>query len=229
MSGVDMAAMSSARSRILDRLRQGARNRSLHSEQLADREAEWLALQPALGDLAERFIAGQEAVGGKVIRVADWEQLPEAVGPWMREYQVRSAMTGYAPQLEPLRRFLHAQLGISVRTYSAPMELQKDEIFSTDCGITMAHAGIADTGTVVLWPTPEEPRLLSLAMPVHLVLLPRPKIAARMLDFISAHEYQAALPTNLVFATGASRTADIEQTLSIGVHGPKTFLVAIIG
>jgi L-lactate dehydrogenase complex protein LldG len=128
-----------------------------------------------------------------------------------------------------LRRYLAETLGIAVRTYSGTMEEQKDEIFSTDCGITLAHAGIADTGSVVLWPSVEEPRLLSLAMPVHLVLLDRFRIVGRMLDFITGNDYQLVLPTNLVFATGASRTADIEQTLTIGVHGPKVFLVALIG
>jgi L-lactate dehydrogenase complex protein LldG len=221
--------MNEARERILGRLRQGARRHALHGPSVSEREAEWLALQPPLGDLTDCFIAGQEAVGGKVIRVRDWEGLPEAVTPWMREFQVHSAMTGVLPRLEPLRRHLAEALGITVRTYSGTMEAQEEEIFSTDCGITLAHSGIADTGTVVLWPSPEEPRLLSLAMPVHLVLLERARIVGRMLDFIASQEYQTALPTNLVFATGASRTADIEQTLSIGVHGPKVFLVALIG
>jgi L-lactate dehydrogenase complex protein LldG len=221
--------MIGTRERILERLRQGALRRALHAPVTSEREADWLALQPPLGDLADAFVAGQNEVGGKVIRVPDWDRLPEAVAPWMREYQVASVMTGGVPRLEPLRRHLFENLGIAVRMYRAPMREQEDEIFSTDCGITVANAGIADTGTVVIQPSPEEPRLLSLAMPVHLVLLEQRRLFARMHDFIKSGEFQTSLPTNLVFATGASRTADIEQTLSIGVHGPRVFLVALIG
>jgi L-lactate utilization protein LutC len=50
-----------------------------------------------------------------------------------------------------------------------------------------------------------------------------------MLDFIRSGAYQGSVPTNLVFVNCASRTADIELTLAMGVHGPKLLLVALIG
>jgi L-lactate dehydrogenase complex protein LldG len=221
--------MSEARKRILERLRKGAARPALHPPATAEREAEWLALQPALGDLTERFIAGQKAVGGKVIRVADWAALPEAIAPWMREYQVSSAITGVVPALEPLRRYLAQRLGILVRTYDRAMEEQGAELWETECGITTAEAGIADTGSLAIRPTPEEPRLLSLSVPIHLVLLERARLYGRLHDYLRTGDYQARLPSNWFLVTGASRTADIEQTLTIGVHGPKVFLVALIG
>lgn len=98
-----------------------------------------------------------------------------------------------------------------------------------DCGITTSHAAIADTGSVILIPSPAEPRLLSLAVPVHLVLVETGRLFPTLLDFIDGGEYQADPPTNLVLVSGASRTADIELTLAIGVHGPCELLVALIG
>jgi L-lactate dehydrogenase complex protein LldG len=219
----------SARERILARLRQGAGNRALHGPATAEREADWLALQPPLGDLPARFTAMQEAAGGKVIRVPLWRDVPEAVAPWMREYRVKSAITGTLPALRPLREHLAAKLGIDVRTYDRPIEEMGGTLWETDCGITAARAAIADTGSLVIRPSPEEPRLLSLAVPIHLVLVERSSLHARLADYLREGGYARDLPTNEFLVTGASRTADIEQTLTIGVHGPKTFLVALIG
>jgi L-lactate dehydrogenase complex protein LldG len=217
------------RDRILARLRNGAATRSLHGPVTQEREADWLALQPPLGDLPARFIAMQEAVSGKVIQVPGWASLPAAVAPWMREYKVASAITGPVPKLEPLRRLLAQDLAIDVRTYDRPIEEMGDQLWTTDCGITTARAAIADTGSVVIRPSPEEPRLLSLSVPIHLVLVEREQIYPRLLDYLKTGGYARDLPTNEFLVTGASRTADIEQTLTIGVHGPKTFLVALIG
>jgi L-lactate dehydrogenase complex protein LldG len=216
------------RDRILERLR-GNTAPALHSPATPDREAEWLAAQPPLGDLTERFIAAQQAVGGKVLRVPDWAALPEAVAPWLREYQVASVITGTVPALEPLRAHLARELGIAVRTYDRPIEQMGDALWETDCGITTARAAIAETGTLVIRPSPEEPRLLSLSVPIHLAVVERAAMVPRLLDYLRDGGYARDLPTNEFCVTGASRTADIEQTLTIGVHGPKTFLVVLIG
>ena len=221
--------MSTARERILERLRQGAARRALHPPATTEREADWIALQPPLGDLGAHFIAAQEAVGGKVIQVPSWEALPEAVAPWMREYKVASAITGTPPALGPLRTHLAGRLGIRLRIYDRPIEEMDEALWETDCGITTARAAIADTGSLVIRPGPEEPRLLSLSVPIHLVLVERGKLYARLYDYLCAGDYARDLPTNEFLVTGASRTADIEQTLTIGVHGPKVFLVALIG
>jgi len=218
----------SSRERILSRLRQGSRTPFKHRNTLDEREAAWWARQPEMGDLAEKFTAEQEKVGGKVLPVSGWDAVAEAVTPWMHEYQVRTALTGTVAELEPLRAHL-AALGVRVGTFDRPVEEQKDEVFSVDCGITTAEAGIAETGSVVLKPSPHEPRLLSLAPPVHLVLLERARLFATLSHYVETGTYQAHPPTNLVLASGASRTADIELTLTVGVHGPKVFLVALIG
>jgi len=219
--------MSSARERILARLRSAALP---PAEPLPDTgEAAWLARQPPLGDLAARFAAEQEQVGGRVVRVPDWAALPAAVAPWLAEHAVASVMTGTEPRLEPLRAHLGGQAGLEVLTYSDALETQREEIFAADCGITTALAAIAETGTVVLQPGPAEPRLLSLAVPVHLAVVEAATLVPTLSDFVATGRYQADPPTNLVFVSGASRTADIELTLTVGVHGPKVFLVALVG
>ena len=171
----------------------------------------------------------QERLGAKVIRVPDWKSLPEALGPWFREYRVGSAMTGTDDRLNPLRTYLEETLGIELHTYSATIEEQKEEVFSVDCGITTTYGGVADTGSVILVPNAKEPRLLSLAPPIHLAILEVERIFPTLGAFLKRGDFQNHTPSNLVFVTGPSRTADIELTLTVGVHGPKVELVALVG
>ncbi|MCH7478546.1 MAG: LUD domain-containing protein [SAR324 cluster bacterium] len=221
--------MSNARENILARLRKAAENPLRHPNPTREREAEWQARQAPLGDLATRFTVEQERLGGKVVRVPDWKSMPEALDPWFREFRVGSAMTGTDDRLNPLRAYLEETLGIGMHTYSAPIEEQKEEVFSVDCGITTAYGGVADTGSVILVPSAKEPRLLSLAPPIHLAIVEVERIFPTLGAFLKRGDFQNHTPSNLVFVTGPSRTADIELTLTVGVHGPKVTLVALVG
>jgi L-lactate dehydrogenase complex protein LldG len=55
--------------------------------------------------------------------------------------------------------------------YTEPVETFKADLFHLDAGITTTRGAVADTGAVVLWPTPDEPRLMSLVPPVHVAVL----------------------------------------------------------
>jgi L-lactate dehydrogenase complex protein LldG len=224
--------MTSSRDNILGRLRAARGTPFLHGNPHADDPGAahdaWQARQPGLGDLAQRFSEAQQAVGSQVLRIADWDALPAAVARWITAFGIRSAITGRVPRLEPLRRHLQT-MGVTVGRYERPVEEQRAELFSTDLGITTSAGGIAETGSIVLIPTPEEPRLLSLAVPVHLAIVETARIVPTLGDFIRSGTYQERLPTNLVLVSSASRTADIELILAMGVHGPKTLLVALIG
>jgi len=233
--------MTTARDRILGRLRAvrapGAASAAFtYPDPRADdpgaAHAAWerqqAPLAGAAGDLAERFAEAQRAAGSLVARIPAWDALPAAVTPWIGRFGIRSALTGREPRLEPLRRHL-AALGVQVGRYERPVEEQRGELFATDLGITTSAAAVAETGSIVLIPSPEEPRLLSLAVPIHLAIVEVATIVPTLADFIRTGAYQQRLPANLVFVSGASRTADIELTLAMGVHGPKTLLVAVVG
>jgi len=220
--------MSTPRERILARLRQSRAVQPLHANPSTESERDWLARQPPLGGLAERFIAEQQASGSDVRRVAGWAALPEVIVPWLAEAGTRSVITGGEPRLEPLREALAGDGRFTLRRYDQPAETQRAELFSTDCGITTSRGAIAETGSIILVPTPAEPRLLSLAPEVHLAIVERAGLVPRLADFIESGAYQAEVPTNLVLVSGASRTADIELVLAMGVHGPKRLLVALV-
>jgi len=85
-------------------------------------------------------------------------------------------------------------------------------------GVSNASYGLADTGSVVLAASPDEPRANSLLPDVHITLLAEDKILAGLDELFAAIGDE--LPSALAIVTGPSRSADIEQTLVVGVHGP---------
>lgn len=111
--------------------------------------------------------------------------------------------------------------------YDGAVESFKADLFQIDAGITSVRGGVADTGAVVLWPTPQEPRLLSLVPPVHVAVLDADAIYASLAEMMAAEQWAEGMPTNALLISGPSKTADIEFTLVFGVHGPKELILLI--
>lgn len=94
-------------------------------------------------------------------------------------------------------------------------------------GLTGASAGLADTGTLAMISSAARPRLASLLPLTHIALLPINRLYPTMASFFAAHPGLTQAASNLVFISGPSRTADIEMTLTVGVHGPKYIHVVL--
>lgn len=112
--------------------------------------------------------------------------------------------------------------------YTEPIETFKKQMFAIDAGITTTVGAVADTGAVILWPTPAEPRLLSLVPPVHIALVDAGKIYNSLDEAMHLQGWKEQMPTNALLISGPSKTADIEFTLVFGVHGPKEMIVMIL-
>lgn len=94
-------------------------------------------------------------------------------------------------------------------------------------GVSRAVYALADTGSVVLAASPDEPRAASLLPDVHITLVSEDVILAALEDLFTAVGND--LPSSLAIITGPSRSADIEQKLTVGVHGPGEVHVVIQG
>ncbi len=120
--------------------------------------------------------------------------------------------------------------GIACKGYEQAIEAWKDEMFrQTPASLTTARAAIAETGTLVLWPDADEPRLMSLVPPVHIVLLDAGKIYNTFYEAMQSESWKDGLPTNALLISGPSKTADIQVTLAYGAHGPKELIVLLMG
>jgi L-lactate dehydrogenase complex protein LldG len=98
---------------------------------------------------------------------------------------------------------------------------------TADVGLTSADAAFAETGSLVVSSGSGKSRMASLLPPVHIALVPESKLTADIFTWTAAQK--GAPPTNTVFISGPSKTADIEMTLVKGVHGPKRFIVILYG
>ncbi len=101
------------------------------------------------------------------------------------------------------------------------------DIFGFDVGITMAQAAIAETGTLVMDSAHERHRLVSLVPPVHIAIIDASQIYATLGEALSLLRNGREISPAVTFITGPSRTADIELTLAIGVHGPQELYVIV--
>ncbi|HKR23211.1 MAG TPA: lactate utilization protein [Pyrinomonadaceae bacterium] len=100
-------------------------------------------------------------------------------------------------------------------------------IFDYDVGISTAQAAIAETGTLVLDSARERHRLVSLVPPIHIAIVDAASIFQTLGEALAFIYQTGNISPAVTFITGPSRTADIELTLAIGVHGPQELFVIV--
>jgi len=116
-----------------------------------------------------------------------------------------------------------------VLIYEDPIESWSEKLFNeTDASITTTVGAIAESGSIVLHPTPEEPRLMSLVPDIHIALVYEDTLYETFNQIITSQYWTKNMPTNALLISGPSKTADIEQVLAYGVHGPKELIVLIL-
>ena len=162
-----------------------------------------------------------EKLGGKSFFVRE----PREVAPILSELlQGKRAVASNAPFL--------AACGITglpqVESGFTDREALRAACVTADVGITSADYALAETGTLVMLSSPEEPRLISLLPPVHIAVFPQSRMLANLDELLEVLPNPAEQTSSMVLITGPSRTADIEQILVRGVHGPGEIYAVIV-
>lgn len=161
---------------------------------------------------AELLLAEIGKLGGVTRRLGAPEELGVALAELVAREGVRRATLWQTDELRALGvAELLAALGVTV----VPPDAGHDELASCDLGVTGADGALPETGTLLLRSSPEQPRLVSLLPRVHLALVGPDALRADL-----RQAFAAAGDGYFVLISGPSRTADIELTLTIGVHGP---------
>ncbi len=103
------------------------------------------------------------------------------------------------------------------------VQIQDVDLGQCDVSITGCEALVARTGSMVLSSAQPVGRTVSVYAPVHICIAYTSQVVYDIKDALKLlkNKYDSMLPSMITFATGPSRTADIEKTLVVGVHGPK--------
>jgi L-lactate dehydrogenase complex protein LldG len=119
--------------------------------------------------------------------------------------------------------------GLQLMPYYAPAKNWRNDLFDgIDAALTPAKSALADTGSLILWPDAGAPRLMSLVPPIHFVLLDAAAVHTDLHAAMKAERWADGMPTNALVISGPSKTADIQQTLAYGAHGPREVVVLIV-
>jgi len=173
-----------------------------------------------LGDPPARFVESAAAVGVEVVSATETTLADVAWGV-VEELGVGSTVAVTGEQvLAPIADRL-AEIVVA--------DHEPASLSDVSLGVTGAAAGVALTGSIVLDSSIDGARVVSLLPEVHLAVLRRSDIVATPGSiFRRLGTPGHTLPSNLVFITGPSRSADIELQLTIGVHGPRRVIVVLI-
>lgn len=223
--------MSDARSAILAKMRSAMGRKADDVERraaVADRlQRSPRGPLPARGQLPESertalFQKMAEAVQASVVRVASRADVPDAVSAYLKSKNLPATV----------RMGEDARLAEMPWSAQKHMEILKGRAENADLA-TVSHAlgGVAETGTLMLVSGPDNPTTLNFLPEHHIVVLDEADIAG---DYESVWARirerfgKGVMPRTVNMITGPSRSADIEQTLLLGAHGPRALHIVIV-
>ena len=209
----------SARDAILGRIRAAlapaAGDRQAVEERLRRRRRG--PLPTVTGDMVERFRNRAAALSSTVDGPVTPGQAPARVAHYLAQHRLPLEAVCWPG----LAGYDWAAAGITVE----PRPARGSDLV----GITGAFCAIAETGTLMLLSGPETPATASLLPETHVALLPVDAIVAHMEDAWDRLRTEfGRMPRAVNFVSGPSRTADIEQTVTLGAHGPYRVLIVLV-
>jgi len=167
------------------------------------------------------FIARLEALAGTAQVVASRAEARDLVASAIAG---KTAVASNSPYLE--------ECGITalagVRSGFRDVDALRDACEKADIGITSADYALSDTGSLVMIAGPAEARLVSLLPPAHIAVVPMDRLLTGLDELFTLLPRPADQTSSMVVITGPSRTADIEQILVRGVHGPGRISVLLV-
>ena len=169
---------------------------------------------PPLTRFRERALSLASTLEG----VAEPAEVPARAAAYLRGHSL------------PLRAVCWREL-IELDWAAAGIEVEARSARGDDLvGITGAYCAVAETGTVVVLSGPETPPTVSLLPETHIAVVPAGRIVTRMEEAwrLMRSEFET-LPRAVNFISGPSRTADIEQTVTLGAHGPYRVHLIVVG
>ncbi len=213
--------MGDARASILRQLRRSLGRDKLPLEQLQSatqrlNNARRHTLPMILDKPAVRFIHKLQHAGATVEQLSSINAVPAAITKYIEVHNAGSGIV-IAPVLSNL-------------SWPDGLELEFGPTHGEhNISVTPCFAAVAETGSVVLLSSRESPTSLNFLPDDHVVVVRASQIVTHMEDVWSLLQQQGIdMPRTVNFITGPSRTADVEQTIQLGAHGPRRLHVLLI-
>jgi L-lactate dehydrogenase complex protein LldG len=200
--------MTSAREAILSSIRKGGGRPTGASS---------YSYSVSSDELPKRFADKATASVAEVQRIASAADAPEAIFALLS--QSGSSMRVHLPENSPLNNLPWQRAPAIMRASTPPS--------GEDSAFSAADFAIAETGTLVFLSGPRNPSSWHFRPGREIVLVERASILARLEDLFA--RLGGKLPATLNLVTGPSRTADIEQTIELGAHGPRSLHILVAG
>lgn len=178
--------------------------------------------RPSPEERIDRFIFEAERVQATVVRLGGLDEVPNAVVSYLRTANMPSAVRIGDDEIMQAVPWANEPL---LETATGPA------VESDAASVTSAFAGVAETGTLILLSGRKSPTTLNFLPEAHLVVLPSERIVGAYEDAwqrLRGKLGNGRMPRVVNWITGPSRTADIEQTLLLGAHGPKRLQIMLI-
>jgi L-lactate dehydrogenase complex protein LldG len=168
------------------------------------------------------FVTMAEEVQATATRVSSFAEVPEAVARYLAAENLPAELVmAPDPRLDAIawkdRPLLHIRRGRAEAS---------DQVSLTAC-----HAAVAETGSLMLISGPQTPTTLNFLPDTHIVLVRADQVVATYedgWDRLRAGGMAETLPRTINFITGPSRTADIEQHIELGAHGPRRLHIVLV-
>ena len=224
--------MSESRARILSKVKASLQAESRSPEAVAALEARLSApkrgLVPARGQLDA---VGRLALFEKMARAQsasfdhldDMAEVPAAVSRYLKAENLPAE----------LRRAPHPDLDALPWQEESLLTVESGRAQGDDLvSLTACFAAVAETGTLVLTSGPAGPTTLNFLPDTHIVVLRADQVVGPyedLIDRLRAAYGARTMPRTVNFVTGPSRTADIEQTIQLGAHGPRRLHILVVG
>jgi L-lactate dehydrogenase complex protein LldG len=169
------------------------------------------------GNLTDSLIAKMESVSMSVVRLQSVQDCIAAVEWYLETLRIDGSVAQtvtVSPELSKLPW---------PSTYASGKASGLESV-----GITACVAAVAETGSIVTNSGPASPATLNFLPETHIIIVYESQVVKYVDDVFALLRSKDVLPRAVNFVTGPSRTADIEQTLEIGAHGPKRMHVLLV-
>jgi L-lactate dehydrogenase complex protein LldG len=191
----------------------------------------WNEFEWPLEERVERFTDNFKAAGGHVVRLRDMEEAKQFIAKKAEEMSAKFVVRQNQPELNELGlEGVLSDAKVSVWN-SDPEEQWKARAAEADFGVVVADYAAAYTGSITVLSSQDKGRSVSLLPTVLMAIIPLERMHTRLGEIMVNFDQvgRENLPAGIHFISGPSRSADIENDLTIGVHGPGVVYALIVG